>query len=487
MADITRETSGGRFDLSGYIPGSGGSTFDPSTVGINPGNGIAQGFVTSNSGGTQILFGEGGSYGLRDYTEYAVTDTFGTISEQVSPFSSISQAEAVDLYSSKGKIDPESISPTQIADEAYKSVLNFGDTVTKQFGLFANQQLKNTGASGNQLADIIEAGVSALLGGGSGAFSFDAFSIAGSVLSAVGLGSIGGLIGGLGQAFQNMQTAKEKEDEVLEEVGKNVAAGLQATTEIVEQAEGTNITMSNLNQLETNVSNIKANASINEETPLKTVAAGSFTQTSTDYILAANFYKSNHSLCTINADNAFNVFTRHRTLYATASSIEITAQKEIIASNNSDYADFRWTQTGQNKATPIAGGLGSLIGNLFQSGGALLPGVSVDMSTYVKVNTAKVMNINYGGFYSIDGFVFINSGLGQGMASLPPKQVPNIKDLTPTPVSERPEPNSPISVNDKTYETLYSNSDQLENVNLGQIITDAVSTAESLSGNRGGR
>lgn len=458
--------------LTGIVNDFGGGGFGETTVGIGGGD-------DGNTATRASLSNSVTEFALSDFAGFALLDTFDNILQQISPFTNLLNNLSGDLYSSRGKIDPETVSPTQLADEAYKSVLNFGDTFTKQFGLLATQHLGQDGFSGNQLTDLISSGVNAVLGNASGGFSFSASSLAGSVLGSFGFGGFGGLFGGLGGATDNVQKAQEQEEKILDEVAKNVVAGMQGTSEIIEKAEGINLVNANTNQVEANVSNVKANVSINEETPLKTVAAQSYVQTSTDHVVTANFYKANHTHATITCDNAFNVFSRHSTRYFTASVVEIAAQRDYISSTLSDYADFRWTQTGQGGVAPIANGLDSLIGGIFSSGGIAIPGVDVSLSTNIKINTARTMNINYGNFYTIDGFVFINSGIGQGVASLPPKRVPNIKDLAPPATTERPEPKGHVSVNDKTYETLYNNNEDLRNFNLGQLITDAVDTAKS--------
>lgn len=422
-------------------------------------------------------------YGLQDFSSLAVTQTFNVISEQLTPLTTPATQDASDEYSSKGKLNPEEVSPTLLADEAYKAVLTFGDTLLKQYGSLAKEQLSKGAVKSTNLSSLITQGVEAILGIGSGGFNFDTFSIIGSVLSALGFSFLGGIIGGLGTAKNNLLKAQEQDNKVTKEIGKNVAAALQETENLMQQAEGIDFSSANVRQLEANVQNTKATVSINEQTPSKTVSAGVYSQTSTDYVLTANYYKANHTHVTVTADNVYNVTTRHSTRYHSVSLVEIAANADYIYSNYSNYADFRWEQTGQGKALPITAGLDTIIGGLFDvSSGLPLTGVDISLSTRIKANVAKVLNMNYGTIYTIDGLCFINSGIGAGLAALPPKTIQNITDIEPPVTTQRPEPSKPLSINDKTYETIYRNNEAYQNFNLGKLVTDAINTAEETRG-----
>lgn len=418
-------------------------------------------------------FGFRESVDMYDYGNYSTVTDFERVLEQSVPMTSHLSNESLKLYTEKGYTDPEEQSPSQILDEGIKSLLQFKEVMTKQMGLLCTEFLNKQVDKGGDLVQLVTLAVNAILGVATQGFSFNVFSLIGSVLSAAGFSNIGSLINSLGSAKDNWKKVQEEEQKVAIEVGKNVTAAVKATNQVMDNPEGNNVTITNVQQTDSNVVNTKANVSINEQTPLKSVAAGTYIQTSTDHILTANYYKANHTHYSVQADNSYMITTRHSTRYHTASVVEIAAEADYIASSLSSYADFRWTQTGQSLVSlPIANQLSGLIGQLFKTGSIPITGVNIDLSTFAKLTSASLFNINYGQVYTIDGFVLINSGVGAGLASIPPRSVSNIRDI-PTPNTvDKPKPESFVSVNNKTYETIYQNNDKFEGLNLGQIFTN---------------
>jgi len=421
------------------------------------------------------------SVDMYDYGNYATVTDFERVLEQSVPMTSHVFNDSLKLYTEKGFIDPEEQSPSQILDEGIKSLLNFKEVMTKQLGLLCTEFLNKQVDKSGDLVELVILGVNAILGIATQGFSFNVFSLIGSVLSTAGFSNISSLISSLGSAKDNWRKVQEQEKKVSSEVGKNITAAIQATNEVMDNPEGNNVTIANVQQTDSNVVNTKANVSINEQTPLKSVAASTYVQTSTDHIVTANYYKANHTYYSVQADNSYMITTRHSTRYHTASVVEIAAEADYIASTLSSYADFRWTQTGQSLVSlPIANQLSGLIGQLFKTGSIPTTGVNIDISTFAKLTSANFFNINYGSVYTIDGFVLINSGVGVGLASIPPRSVNNIRDIPEPKTVDKPKPESFVSVNNKTYETIYQNNEMFEGLNLGQIFTNIDSVTNNL-------
>lgn len=427
------------------------------------------------------------SYGFNDqisftdYGNYAAVTDFEGVLEQAIPVTGNYSSETLDFYQQNGVINPEEVAPSQVIDETVKVLLNFREVLVKQLGLMASDFLNRQYQKGGELVQLITAAVNAILGISTGGFNFNVFSLIGNILSIAGFSNLGGLFSMLGGAKDNWKTMQKEEEKVAKEAGKNVTAAVQATQKVMDNAEGNSVNVSNVQQTDSNVVNTKANVSINEQTPMKSVAANTYVQTSTDHIVTSNFYKANHTYCSIQADNAFNISTRHSTRYHSASVVEIAAEADYVASSLSSYADFRWTQTGQGLISlPIANQLEGLLGQLFKTGNIPVTGVNVDLSTFAKLTTAKLFNLNHGMIYTIDGFVLINSGIGAGLASIPPRSISNITDIPVPTTVERTKPEPFVSVNNRTYETLYRNNEKFEGVNFGQIFTNVQTVADNL-------
>lgn len=417
---------------------------------------------------------------LYDFANYAAVTDFESTLQQSIPLTSGYKLEALDLYKERGAVNGEEASPTATMDEAIKSVLSFAELMVKQIGLLTqaiNQRTQSTAA----LTQLITAGINALMGVATGGFSFNAFSIIGALVSAAGFSGIGNLIASLGGAMDNMKAAREQEEKVSKEIGKKVTAGVQATQQVMEIAEGNNVSMANLNQTNANVINFEANVSYNERAPMKSSAIDTLVETSTDHVVTSNFYQANHTYHSVQIDHAYNFSTRHSTRYHSASVVEIAAQADYISSSLMSYADFRWTQTGQGVASlPIANPLESLVGQLFKTSAVPVTGVNIDISTFAKLTSSQFFNLNYGLFYAIDGFVMINCGVASGLASIPPRLINSISDIQPPPTTDRQDPESFVSVNNKTYETIYKNNEKFEGINFGQLFTKAEAASKTL-------
>lgn len=419
---------------------------------------------------------------IQDFTNRSTVLDFESVTKNAIPLHNAGKNNIENLYKSKGKVNPEEESPTRIIDEGVKHVLNFGDQLIKQVGLLAEQQLNRQTKVNDELVDLILYGVNAILGIAQGGFSFNVYSIIGSVFSMVGFAGIGGLISSLGGAKDNMKKAQEEDKKVATETGKRIAAATKATADTIQVSEGVNVTMANVDHTSAQVVNIESNVSTTTRTPMHTVSAGSMIETATDKVSTINYYRGNHTYMTVQVDNASTFKTRHSTRYHSASLLEIAGQSEYIASSLSTYGDFRWTQTGQTVGSlPIANPIETLLGNLFQINSVPITGFNIDYTSFAKLTSAMFFNVNYGQLYTIDGsFVFINCGIGLGLAGIPPRQMPTIKDLEPFPTTNVPDPGSPVSVNDKTYETLYNNNEKFQNFNLGQLFTRIEILADEL-------
>lgn len=416
-------------------------------------------------------YGFGEPISVYDYTNYATIKDFESTMDNAIPMTSSYKNDALTLYKSKGKINPEEESPTKIIDEALKHVLNFGDEVIKQLGLLAEEQLNRQTQANGELVDLIMYGINAILGIAQGGFSFNVYSIIGSVFSMLGFSGLGGLISGLGGAMDNMKKVQKEDEKVAKATGKQIAAAATATQQTIQNAEGLDIKTAHVSHLSSQVYQNHSNVSTTFRSPSYTVAAGVSVETCTDKVLSSNYQRQNHTYQTIQVDQASTFKTRHSTRYHSASLIEIATQADYIASSLSTYGDFRWTQTGQTVASLPISPLETLLGELFKLPELPLTGINIDLTSYAKLTSAQFFNINYGAFYSIDGFVFINCGFGAGLASIPPRSMKTIQDLNPGQLAKRPDPGEPVSVNDKTYETLYKNNEQFQNINLGQLFT----------------
>jgi hypothetical protein len=419
---------------------------------------------------------------LNEMSDYWTIMAMESLPLTASPLSS--EDDNVGLYKEKGYVDPAEVSPTQMADEAFKSIFAFVDVFNKQIGGGSARLLSKETDALTELIEILASVVSAILGLATGAFSFDLFSFIGSLLSALGLSGLASIFNAIfGNALGNAKKVQEQEEKVAKEQGKNIAAAIEATNVAASYAEGNQYYNANLSQIDVNVYNIKSNVSINESTPFKSIAANSVVQFSTDYVLTANYSKATHTHWTVKADHSYSFSTRHGTRYHSASVLEVAGSSEYIASTTNNYADVRWTQTGQN-GLPITANIGDTILGLLKGGltGTAVTGINIDVTSNHKLTCAKALNLNYGFLYAIDSaFTFINSGIALALAGLPNKRVEMIKDLAPSQVTKRPDPQAPVSVNSKTPEPNGHLANQIfEGFNLGQLITEAENTAQSI-------
>lgn len=417
---------------------------------------------------------------LSQFSDYSLLKDFEAVIEQAVPIKS--NITSGDLYGDRGKVNPEEISPTQIVDQALKSIFSFNSTFSKQIGgLIASHLIKDR-AQTAALVEIISYAVNALLGLATGGFSFNVFSIIGAVLGALGFSGLANILGMLfGQTKENLKVVQEQEDKVAKEMGKHVTAAIEATNEAVQNPEGNNVHISNVYQVEVNVQNTKSNVSINTQTPFMSVAAQSYVQTSTDHVITANYYKGSHTHWTIQADTAYSIYTRHGTRYHTASLLEVSGSTELVRSGLSDYADVRWTQTGGG-STSISSTIQGVLGDLLGGAGLPTTGVNIDLTSNAKLTSAQLVNANWGGIYTIDGeVVFINSGIGRFLQALPYRSVPAIQDLVEKEVVDRVKPGALVQLNNKTPDpTTYMSDPVFEGNNLGQLITDAINTSDQV-------
>lgn len=377
-----------------------------------------------------------------------------------------------DIYEKKGKTNPEEESVSLIIDEALKQVLVFTDSVVKQLGVIAEQELNKQVNQNQELTLLVMVAVNAIFGIATGGFSFNIFSILGSVLSVLGFSGLGSLLSTLGGALGNTSKEQEQHKKIAESAGKRIAQATKSTLEVVQNPEGLIVNESNFNFTKANAAAIETNVSLTYRSPMITNASDVFVVTTADFVNTSNYYQAHHNYYTVVADNAYSYKTRHSTRYHSVSVVEIASQADYIAGTLTDYADFRWTQTGQGIGTlPITNPLSTIINSVFTGKVIPITGVNIDMTTYAKLTTSQFLNMNYSRFYTIDGITLINCGFGAGLGSIPPRQVNPILDITPPSTVDRPSPEAFASINNKTYETMYKSVDKFEGINLGQLIT----------------
>jgi hypothetical protein len=411
---------------------------------------------------------------ITDYSNYSTLEEFdATIDTALPTLSLDKKTDSGDIYKSKGIINPESESPSLIIDESIKEVLVFTDSLVKQVGIITTEYLSRQLNVEKELTNLIILGVNAILGIATGGISFNLFSLVGTIFSAIGFSGIGNLISGLGGAKDNLAKVNEQQQKIAERIGKNLAASVKETQNILIKAEGLNNNIANVHHFSSNVTNFSSTTSVNIQSPLRTVAAGSSVETYTDQLLTSNYYQANHSYYTATIDNSYSYKTRHSTRYHSVSLVEIAAQAEYITSTLFNYADFRWTQTGQGLGAvlPITNPLDTLLNKIFTIKAVPLPGINIELSSLAKLTSASLFNMNYGQFYTIDGIVLINCGFGAGLGSIPYRQVSNISDISPPQTVDRLDPESYASMNNKTYETLYKENEKFNGLNLGQMFT----------------
>lgn len=423
------------------------------------------------------------NYSLEDVAEIGMSSNFATIFNSATPLTS-SSGEGTDVYGEQGEVHPESISPTHLVDEAFKSVLAFTDVATTQLGMINQQHLGTDIAELSEIVELITIAVNALLGIATGSFSFNLFSFIGSVLGALGFSALSSIFNFFGGAAKNYKTAMDKDQERAEAAGRKITEITQKTAEATQRP---NIESHNapVYSGQFDVKLEEANVAHYRSAGM-TISSDTIVETSTDKVQTSSFYKLDTTQMMVTADNSHTLYTAHSTRYHPASVIEYAGQAEYIHSSYSTYADFRWEQTGQGLALPINANLGDLIKGLFSNSIIPLTGISVEAATHTKLTTARYLNMNYGAIYTIDGVVLINSGIGKGiLTSLPLKSIRNLSSLTTKPTTTRTSPEAPLSVNELTPENIYHNVDELKNYNLGQLLTDAkAGTTEQIEESR---
>jgi hypothetical protein len=387
---------------------------------------------------------------------------------------------ADDIYSSKGFNDPNGMSPAQIVNNHFQSSLKGAKTTIQQFSTVLASTVIKKEAETTLLTEILTGITNALLGFDSSNVELSATSIIGAIVSYLGAPGLGELVTGLGVPQVNSKRAKVKENETWGVSGKHISTALQGVAESMNSAEGNSRISANVSTSEANVHQINSTVGTNFTTPFMSVAANSHIQTSTDYILLANNYKVNSSFHSTIADNSLSFYTQHSNYYCSKSLNLQAKTADMIVGNLTDYADFRWTQTGQEGGS-VTEGLDELRTGLFGESPIALNGVNVDLTKTYRLESARILNMNHGGIYTIDGdFVFINSGLGNFLSSLPLREFPAMPDLTPNQVATRPEPIPPVSVNGNTSETGSYGKNPLPEHNLGQLILGANNRAHQL-------
>lgn len=412
---------------------------------------------------------------LADYFIGKTGEDFQYTFDNAVPLNQLSQDDLGGLHSNLGIVNPDEQSPLNVVTEGLGSILSFSETLSKRLSALSINAMTRESEAIDAVVDIIVnviGGVVSLLPGA--AISFNLSSLLGTILSAVGLGAIAELLGLVSSVAENISKAKTNQKEFEKEQGKWMTATLKANNEAISNTSGLNIQTANVQQFNNEVLNISANVGVNIDSASYTLASQTILENSRFKTQVADLFKGSYTHWEIKSDSSITMTSSVCNRYFSVGLRETAAEVDYVSSFHTNYADFRWTQTGQY-SLPLTVNLADLVGDLFDLGSnPILQGTHVNVATFNQLNIAQLgVNANYGNIYTIDAiFTFINCGIGAGLAAIPLKSYSSIKDPSGSDRTKAQKPEPVVKINNRTTEPVTQSPYKIEHMNdIGKLVT----------------